>query len=504
VSAFGKKPAMPGARPSFGVARSMTNGGAAAPTSDNNLPSGGEQFPSIEAIELPGVASTPKQQDAMSRLSDRASALNDAPAQAEGFEVSVHKIKEQVLPRLLERVDPEAAASLNKEELTEEFRPIILEVLAELKLTLNRREQFVLEKVLVDELLGFGPLEELLSDPDISDIMVNGPLQTYIEKKGQLQIAPIQFRDEEHLFQIAQRIVNQVGRRVDQTTPLADARLKDGSRVNVIVPPLSLRGTAISIRKFSEKPITLDMLKNWGAMSDPMCTALKIAGACRMNIVISGGTGSGKTTMLNALSKMIDPGERVLTIEDAAELRLQQPHWLPLETRPPNLEGDGAITIGDLVKNALRMRPDRIILGEIRGAECFDLLAAMNTGHDGSMCTLHANNPRECLGRMENMILMGDIKIPKEAISRQIAESVDLIVQIKRLRDGSRRVTHITEVIGMEGDVIVTQDLFKFEYRSEDADGKINGEYVAGSVRPYTLEKARQFGFDQPFLEACL
>jgi pilus assembly protein CpaF len=226
--------------------------------------------------------------------------------------------------------------------------------------------------------------------------------------------------------------------------------------------------------------------------------------ASRMNIVISGGTGSGKTTMLNALSKMIDPGERVLTIEDAAELRLQQPHWLPLETRPPNLEGEGAITIGDLVKNALRMRPDRIILGEIRGAECFDLLAAMNTGHDGSMCTLHANNPGECLGRMENMILMGDIKIPKEAISRQIAESVDMIVQVKRLRDGSRRTTQITEVIGMEGDVIVTQDLFKFEYRDEDADGKIHGEWVPGGVRPYTLEKARQFGFDQPFLEACL
>jgi pilus assembly protein CpaF len=469
------------------------------------MPAGGEQFPPLSSADLPGMmAPSAKQQDAMSRLSDRATGLNAEPAQAEGFEASVHKIKEQVLPRLLERVDPEAASTLNKEELTEEFRPIILEVLAELKLTLNRREQFVLEKVLVDELLGFGPLEELLSDPDISDIMVNGPLQTYIEKGGKLQIAPIQFRDEEHLFQIAQRIVNQVGRRVDQTTPLADARLKDGSRVNVIVPPLSLRGTAISIRKFSEKPITLDMLKNWGAMSDKMCTALKIAGACRMNIVISGGTGSGKTTMLNALSKMIDPGERVLTIEDAAELRLQQPHWLPLETRPPNLEGDGAITIGDLVKNALRMRPDRIILGEIRGAECFDLLAAMNTGHDGSMCTLHANNPRECLGRMENMILMGDIKIPKEAISRQIAESVDLIVQIKRLRDGSRRVTHITEVIGMEGDVIVTQDLFKFEYRSEDAEGKITGEYVPGGVRPYTLEKARQFGFDQPFLESCL
>jgi pilus assembly protein CpaF len=504
VSAFGKKPGLTGSKPNFGVARSMT-GGSRAPASGQSNPAGGEQFPPISDADLPGaMAQSPKQQDAMSRLTDRATGINAEQPQAEGFEASVHKIKEQVLPRLLERVDPEAASTLNKEELTEEFRPIILEVLAELKLTLNRREQFVLEKVLVDELLGFGPLEELLSDPDISDIMVNGPLQTYIEKGGKLQIAPIQFRDEEHLFQIAQRIVNQVGRRVDQTTPLADARLKDGSRVNVIVPPLSLRGTAISIRKFSEKPITLDMLKNWGAMSEKMCTALKIAGACRMNIVISGGTGSGKTTMLNALSKMIDPGERVLTIEDAAELRLQQPHWLPLETRPPNLEGDGAITIGDLVKNALRMRPDRIILGEIRGAECFDLLAAMNTGHDGSMCTLHANNPRECLGRMENMILMGDIKIPKEAISRQIAESVDLIVQIKRLRDGSRRVTHITEVIGMEGDVIVTQELFKFEYRSEDAEGKIAGEFVPGGVRPYTLEKARQFGFDQPFLEACL
>jgi pilus assembly protein CpaF len=442
-------------------------------------------------------------EDAMSRLNTRMT-MEHNDERPQGFEQSVHKIKEQVLPRLLERVDPEAAASLSKDELTEEFRPIILEVLAELKITLNRREQFALEKVLVDELLGFGPLEELLSDNDISDIMINGPDQTFIEKKGKLELSGIQFRDEEHLFQIAQRIVNQVGRRVDQTTPLADARLKDGSRVNVIVPPLSLRGTAISIRKFSAKPITLDMLRDWNAMSNKMCTALKIAGACRMNIVISGGTGSGKTTMLNALSKMIDPGERVLTIEDAAELRLQQPHWLPLETRPPNLEGQGAITIGDLVKNALRMRPDRIILGEIRGAECFDLLAAMNTGHDGSMCTLHANSPRECLGRMENMILMGDIKIPKEAISRQIADSVDLVVQIKRLRDGSRRVTSITEVIGMEGEVIVTQELFKFEYMEEDKDGKIMGEYRALGLRPYTLEKARMFGFDQPFLEACL
>ena len=507
MSAFGRKNGPAGTKSGFGVARPMHGGG-------KEEPRGGDQFPPIDLAALPGesapdtlAAPTSQLQrnaDAMARLSDRANAEHAPDAGPQGFEASVHKIKEQVLPRLLERVDPDAAATLPKDELAEEFRPIIMEVLAELKLTLNRREQFALEKVLVDELLGLGPLEELLSDPDITDIMVNGPDQTYIEKKGKLIIAPIKFRDEEHLFQIAQRIVSKVGRRVDQTTPLADARLPDGSRVNVIVPPLSLRGTAISIRKFSAKPITIDMLAGWGAMSPKMATALKIAGACRFNIVISGGTGSGKTTMLNALSKMIDPGERVLTIEDAAELRLQQPHWLPLETRPANLEGNGAISIGDLVKNALRMRPDRIILGEIRGAECFDLLAAMNTGHDGSMCTLHSNSPRECLGRMENMILMGDIKIPKEAISKQIADSVDLIVQVKRLRDGSRRVTNITEVIGMEGDVIVTQELFKFEFLDEDSDGKIIGEYRSMGLRPYTLEKARGFGFDQALLDACL
>ena len=501
MSAFGKRSGASGGggqRPAFGVARPMH-----APEP------GGMQFPPIETVPLPGAAEPIAMPmgggDALARLTSRQDGSGEAAqSKVEGFDASVHKIKEQVLPRLLERVDPEAAATLSKEELAEEFRPIIGEVLGELKINLNRREQFALEKVLVDELLGYGPLEELLSDPDISDIMVNGPEQTFIERKGKLEIAPIAFRDEQHLFQIAQRIVNKVGRRVDQTTPLADARLADGSRVNVIVPPLSLRGTAISIRKFSAKPITLDMMAGFGSMSPKMATALKIAGASRFNIVISGGTGSGKTTMLNALSKMIDPGERVLTIEDAAELRLQQPHWLPLETRPPNLEGQGEITIRDLVKNALRMRPDRIILGEIRGSECFDLLSAMNTGHDGSMCTLHSNSPRECLARMENMVMMGDIKMPKEAISRQIADSVDLIVQVKRLRDGSRRVTNITEVIGMEGPVIVTQELFKFEYLDEGQDGRIEGEYRSMGLRPYTLDKARQFGFDQPFLEACL
>ncbi|SFP67140.1 CpaF family protein [Sphingomonas rubra] len=513
MSAFGRRNGMGSGqpvRPAFGVARPMQGGGP-APRGDEPL-DGGLQFPPLDALPMPGESegvlpgtSPGMAMDAMQRLTDRQNASGDAgAAKVEGFEASVHKIKEQVLPRLLERVDPEAAATLGKDELAEEFRPIIGEVLAELKLTLNRREQFALEKVLVDELLGLGPLEELLADPNVSDIMVNGPEQTYVERKGKLEIAPIQFRDEEHLFQIAQRIVNSVGRRVDQTTPLADARLKDGSRVNVIVPPLSLRGTAISIRKFSAKPITLDMMAGFGSMSPKMATALKIAGASRFNVVISGGTGSGKTTMLNALSKMIDPGERVLTIEDAAELRLQQPHWLPLETRPANLEGQGEISIRDLVKNALRMRPDRIILGEIRGSECFDMLAAMNTGHDGSMCTLHANSPREALARMENMVMMSDIKVPKEAISRQIADSVELIIQVKRLRDGSRRVTNVTEVIGMEGPVIVTQELFKFEYLDESADGKIIGEYRSMGLRPYTLEKAKQFGFDQAYLEACL
>src|SRR4051794_24920303 len=505
MSAFGKRSGMSGSRPNFGVAKPMKGGGSAS-----SAPSGGDQFPPIDELTPPMDAPAAEgsgngAMGAMDRLTARQNASGEqGSSKTEGFEAAVHRIKEQVLPRLLERVDPEAAATLNKDELAEEFRPIISEVLAELKITLNRREQFALEKVLVDELLGLGPLEELLADPAISDIMVNGPEQCYVERKGKLELAQIQFRDEEHLFQIAQRIVNKVGRRIDQTTPLCDARLQDGSRVNVIVPPLSLRGTAISIRKFSEKPITLDMMKGFGSMSDKMATILKIAGASRMNVVISGGTGSGKTTMLNALSKMIDPGERVITIEDAAELRLQQPHWLPLETRPPNLEGQGAITIRDLVINALRMRPDRIILGEIRGPECFDLLAAMNTGHDGSMATLHSNSPRECLARMENMVMMSDIKVPKEAISRQIADSVDLIVQVKRLRDGSRRTTNVTEVIGMEGEVIVTQELFKFEYLDESSDGKIIGEYRSMGLRPYTLEKAKQFGFDQPYLEACL
>jgi pilus assembly protein CpaF len=493
---FGRKPnggigaGLARTRPTFGVAGVPTPVAAAEPPAETEMPAAGE---ATAAVDL----------DPMAKLAERERADAASPA-TDSYENTIHAIKEQVLPRLLERIDPEAAASLSREELSQEFRPITSEVLLELRITLNRREQFALEKVLIDELLGLGPLEELVNDGGVNDILVNGPRQVYVERKGKLELTPVNFRDEEHLFQIAQRICNRVGRRIDQTSPLADARLEDGSRVNVIIPPLSLKGTAISIRKFSAKPITLDMMAKNGSCSQQMATVLKIAGACRLNVVISGGTGSGKTTLLNALSKMIDPGERVITIEDAAELRLQQPHVLTLETRPANLEGQGAVTIRDLVVNALRMRPDRVILGEIRGGECFDMLQAMNTGHDGSMCTLHSNSPRECLARMENMVMMSDLKIPKSSITKQISDSVDMIVQIKRLRDGSRKITSITEICGMEGEVIITQELFKFQYQDESSDGKIVGDFVSSGLRPFTVEKVRAFGFDKPYVESCL
>lgn len=414
----------------------------------------------------------------------------------------VMAMKETILPRILDRIDTKAAASLSASDLKEELRPVVMEVLGELKFTLNKEELQKVETLLVDELLGLGPLEILLSDPDISDIMVNGPSQVYIEQRGKLKLTPIQFRDDGHVRHIAQRICNRVGRRIDQTTPVADARLSDGSRVNVIMPPLSIHGTSISIRKFAVKPFSLESLAQNGCMSRKMASFLSIAAAARLNIVISGGTGSGKTTLLNALSKMIDHGERVVTIEDAAELQLQQPHVVSLESRPPNLEGDGAFTIGDLLRNALRMRPDRIILGEVRGPECLDMLQAMNTGHEGSMCTLHANQPREALTRMENMVSMAGINYPLRAIRQQIVDAVDLIVQVRRLRDGSRKITSIVEVVGLEEDVVTTQTLFGFDYNDQGNDGIIRGEFTKHSLRPYCTEKVRIQGYERQLLEA--
>jgi pilus assembly protein CpaF len=414
---------------------------------------------------------------------------------------SVIAAKERVHPILMERVDASVIADLSRGELAEQISDVVSEILVQEKISLNQREQRDLVTLLLNDMLGLGPLEPLLADDEVSEVMVNGPNTVYAERKGKIALTDVKFRDDAHLLNIAQRIVSAVGRRVDETTPICDARLLDGSRVNVVIPPLAIDGTAISIRKFSKIKLTLEKMLEGGSMSPAMCRFLNIAGRCRLNIIISGGTGSGKTTMLNAISRNIDPGERVVTIEDAAELQLQQPHVVRLETRPANLEGNGQVTMRDLVKNALRMRPDRIILGEVRGAEAFDLLAAMNTGHDGSLGTLHANRPREALTRLENMINMAGLNLSQTAIRQQITDAVNLIVQISRMRDGGRRVTHVSEVVGMEGDVITMQDIFLYKYTGEDENGKLRGDYVSTGLRPACYERAEYFGLGRALME---
>lgn len=410
--------------------------------------------------------------------------------------------KERIYTLLMEQIDIATSSKLPRDELRRQIIDLIGEIVIEQRLALSSAEQQLLAGQIVDDMLGFGPLEPLLRDEFVTDIMVNGPWQIYVERKGKLELTDIKFRDNAHVMSIATRIVTGVGRRVDESSPICDARLPDGSRVNVIAPPLSIKGCSISIRKFSQKKITLDVMAGTNNISENLCKLLKICGAIRLNIIISGGTGSGKTTLLNALSRMISHGERVVTIEDAAELQLQQPHVVPLETRQANLEGDGEITMRELVKNALRMRPDRIILGEVRGGEAFDLLQAMNTGHDGSMGTLHANNPREALARLENLIGMAGTNLPSKAVRQQIASAVNLIVQIQRMRDGTRRVTHVSEIVGMEGEVIVTQDLFTFEFKGEDETGKLIGEFKSSGIRPNFMHKAQYFGLEQALLEA--
>jgi pilus assembly protein CpaF len=324
----------------------------------------------------------------------------------------------------------------------------------------------------------------------------------FVEQKGKLVLSDCQFRDNAHVMQIAGRIVSHVGRRIDESNPLVDARLADGSRVNIIIPPLAIDGPSISIRKFAKQKITLDVMERQQNMSPAAATVLRVAGRCRLNILISGGTGSGKTTMLNAISQLIDPGERIVTIEDAAELQLQQPHVVRLETRSANLEGGGEITMRDLLKNALRMRPDRIILGEIRGSEAIDMLQAMNTGHDGSLSTIHANRPREALTRLENMVGMSGVNLPAKAVRTQIASAIDLIVQVSRMRDGVRRITYISEVVGMEEDVITMQDLFWYEFHGEDKGGRLLGEFKSSGLRPHFAPRAAYFGLEKMLLGA--
>jgi pilus assembly protein CpaF len=408
----------------------------------------------------------------------------------------------KIYPLVMERIDTEVAAKLKREELSRQLAGVVAEVLTEQRIQLNQTEQRDLVTVLLNDMLGFGPLEPLLADDSVNDIMVNGAKQVFVERKGKLEMTDVTFRDDPHVMSIATRIVTMIGRRIDESTPLVDARLPDGSRVNIIVPPLAIDGPSISIRKFSKKGITLDVMIRQENISPQMAVVLKIASRSRLNILISGGTGSGKTTLLNAMSQMIDQTERIVTIEDAAELQLQQPHVVRLETRPANLEGRGEITMRDLVKNALRMRPDRIILGEIRSSEALDMLQAMNTGHDGSLSTVHANRPREALTRLENMIGMAGVNLPSRAVRTQIAAAIDMIVQISRMRDGIRRVTNVTEVVGMEGDVITTQELFAYHFESEMPDGRLKGRFESSGLRPHFTQRAEYYGLDRALLES--
>ena len=411
---------------------------------------------------------------------------------------SYFQTKSMIFGALIEAIDLAALAKLDPDSAREEIRDIVNEIVAIKNLVLSISEQEDLLDDICNDVLGYGPLEPLLARDDISDIMVNGPDRTFIEVGGKVQLTNIRFRDGGQLMNICQRIVSQVGRRVDEASPICDARLLDGSRVNVIAPPLAIDGAALTIRKFKKDKLHLDQLVRFGSISPAGAEILKIIARVRCNVVISGGTGSGKTTLLNCLTHYIDHDERLITCEDAAELQLQQPHVVRLETRPPNLEGVGQVTMRDLVKNCLRMRPERIIVGEVRGPEAFDLLQAMNTGHDGSMGTLHANSPREAISRIESMITMGGYSLPSRTIREMIVSSVDVIIQAARLRDGSRRVTHITEVMGMEGDVIVTQDLFVYDLLGEDAQGKLKGQFRSTGVgRPRFWDRARYFGEEQ-------
>ena len=428
----------------------------------------------------------------------------DMTPETTGTKMNKHleTVKLVVQPLLMERIDISAAVTMDRLDLARDISDIITDILIEERIQLNQREQRELAESLMHDMLGLGPLEPLLADESITDIMVNGPKQVYVEQKGKLVLSDCQFRDNAHVLQVAGRIVSHVGRRVDESNPLVDARLADGSRVNIIIPPLAIDGPSISIRKFAKQKITLDVMERTQNLSPAMATVLRVAGRSRLNILISGGTGSGKTTMLNAISQLIDPGERIVTIEDAAELQLQQPHVVRLETRSANLEGGGEISMRELLKNSLRMRPDRIILGEIRGSEAIDMLQAMNTGHDGSLSTIHANRPREALTRLENMVGMSSVNLPAKAVRTQIASAIDLIVQISRMRDGVRRVTYISEVVGMEEDVITMQDLFWYEFHSEDKGGRLLGEFKSTGLRPHFAPRAAYFGLEKMLLGA--
>jgi pilus assembly protein CpaF len=407
------------------------------------------------------------------------------PAVVQAAEPQAHlELKVRLHEQLLDTMNLGAIDKMPSEEFVREVGEMVRDLLAKEQVPLNHREKTQLVDDILDELLGLGPLEPLLKDPSVSDILVNTYRQVMVERRGRLQMTGVRFKDDRHLLRIVNKIVAGVGRRVDESQPLVDARLPDGSRVNVVVPPIAVDGPLVSIRKFAGSPLSLALLVEGGALTSAMSTVLAAVVRGRLNLLISGGTGSGKTTLLTALSGMIDPGERIVTIEDAAELQMQQPHVVRMETRPPNIEGRGEVTQRDLVRNALRMRPDRIILGEVRSAEAFDMLQAMNTGHDGSMSTVHANTPRDALGRLEQMIGMVGIDMPSRSIRSQIASAIDVVIQVERMVDGKRRVVSVQEVTGMESDIITLQEIFVFRRRVTEADGRIQGEFMGSGIRP--------------------
>lgn len=407
-------------------------------------------------------------------------------------------IKRRIHGKLVEKLDINKVGDLQGETLRREIRLVVEHLYDSEETFLNRSERERLIDEVLDETFGLGPLEFLLKDPKVCDILINGPKNVFVERQGKMEKTSVEFRDNAHLMQIIDRIVSRVGRRVDETCPMVDARLQDGSRINAIIPPLALDGPAVSIRRFGANPLQLEDLLNYKTFTPEMLMLLEGAIKARLNVVISGGTGSGKTTLLNTLSSFIPNTDRIITIEDAAEIQLQQDHVVRLETRPPNIEGKGAISATDLVKNALRMRPERIIIGECRGPETLDMLQAMNTGHEGSMTTLHANTPRDAISRIETMIMMGGFELPLKAMRQQIASAVDLIIQTNRLQGGKRRITHITEVVGMELDTLVMQDIYTYQKDGVDESGCVHGKFVATGVRPGFMSRFEALGIRLP------
>lgn len=414
----------------------------------------------------------------------------------------VETARQQIRPILFDYIDTNEAATLTREELELHLAPVLVSIMADRRITLTGSERRELLDSLIDDMRGYGPLQPLINDPKISEILVNGPSQVYVERKGKLEHSSVQFQDEDHVRNIAVRIASRVGRRVDESVPMCDARLEDGSRVNIILPPLSLKGTTISIRKFTVKKFGLDELASAKSLSVDMAKFLAVAVHSKLSILISGGTGSGKTTLLNAMSGQIGPEERIITIEDAAELQLQQPHVVTLETRMANVEGDGAIAIRDLLRNALRMRPDRIIVGEVRGNEAVDMLQAMNTGHNGSFGTIHANSPRDALMRLENMAEMAQLGMSSHSIRAQIASALDLVVHVERLPDGERRVTSVTEVVGMSEGILATQELYSFNVADRWEDGALQGAFKRTGLMPHFMPQAERTGFGHMMKQA--